>query len=152
MAVSRKLILSMAIALAAASAMAVEPINKTLITKLAVNGYDQVAYFTDGKSIAGSKDFEYRWMNATWRFATTAHRAAFAKNPQEYVPQYVGYCAYGVGDKHAVGSDPEAWKIVEGKLYLNYNKKVQQMWLADVQGFIKKVDQNWPKLISKQWL
>ena len=139
---------SLVIGVAAFAAMAVEPINKTLITKLAVQGYDPVAYFTDGKAVEGSKDFEYEWMDARWRFASAAHREAFVKSPETYAPQYGGYCAYGVSDGHAVKIDPEAWKIVDGKLYLNYNKKVQQLWLADIPGFIKKADQNWPKLLA----
>jgi hypothetical protein len=141
-------VFSLVIGVAAFSAMAVEPINKTLITKLAVQGYDPVAYFTDGKAVEGSKDFEYEWMDARWRFASAAHRQAFVKSPETYAPQYGGYCAYGVSDGHAVKVDPEAWRIVGGKLYLNYNKKVQQLWLADIPGFIKKADQNWPKLLA----
>ncbi len=144
----RRLVFSLVIGVAAFAAMAVEPINKTLITKLAVQGYDPVAYFTDGKAVEGSKDFEYEWMDARWRFASAAHREAFVKSPETYAPQYGGYCAYGVSDGHAVKIDPEAWKIVDGKLYLNYNKKVQQLWLADIPGFIKKADQNWPKLLA----
>jgi len=146
--VLRRLVFSLVIGVAAFAAMAVEPINKTLITKLAVQGYDPVAYFTDGKAVEGSKDFEYEWMDARWRFASAAHREAFVKSPETYAPQYGGYCAYGVSDGHAVKIDPEAWKIVDGKLYLNYNKKVQQLWLADIPGFIKKADQNWPKLLA----
>jgi|ERR1041385_1802587 YHS domain-containing protein len=138
-----------ALSLFAFAAMAVEPVNKTLISKLAIDGYDPVAYFTDGKPVEGKKQFEYRWMNANWRFASAEHRDLFAKNPDKYSPQFGGYCAYGISQGHAVSIDPEAWRIVDGKLYLNYSKDVQKKWLVDIPGFIKKAEQNWPKILAE---
>ena len=113
---------------------------------VAVKGYDVVAYFTQSRPVKGSAAFAHSWMGATWWFASAQDRDQFAASPEKFAPQYGGYCAYGVSQGHAVEIDPEAWRIVEGKLYLNYSKGVQQKWVQDVPGYITKADQNWPKL------
>ena len=113
---------------------------------VALSGYDAVAYFKDGKPVAGRPEFVYKWMDATWRFSSAENRDAFAKEPAKYAPQYGGYCAFGTSQGHLVPGDPQAWKIVADKLYLNYNKDVQKYWLQDVPGYIQKADENWPKL------
>lgn len=128
---------------------ATDPINKSKATKTAIEGYDVVAYFTDGKAIAGTNAFQTEWQGATWRFASAAHRDEFAKNPRNYAPQYGGYCAFGVSRGYAVGIEPDAWHIVDGKLYLNYNKDVQKEWLKDIPGYVKKADENWPKILAE---
>ena len=133
----------------AASALAVEPVNKSRITGVAIKGYDPVAYFTAGKPVEGSDDFELQWNDATWRFASAANREEFRKNPQKYAPQYGGYCAYGVSRGYAVGIDPAAWHIVDGKLYLNYNLDVRTEWRKDIAGHVKKADANWPKILKE---
>jgi hypothetical protein len=113
---------------------------------IAIRGYDPVAYFTDQKPVKGSEQFTFAWMGATWRFATAAHRDQFAANPAQYAPQYGGYCSYAVSKGHTASIDPEAWRIVDGKLYLNYSKSVQKTWAEDVPGNIQKANQNWPGL------
>jgi hypothetical protein len=125
---------------------AVEPVNKTFLGSLAVDGYDPVAYFTEGKPVEGKKEFSYDWNGAKWRFASAANRELFAAEPPKYAPQYGGYCAWAVAHNYTADSDPEAWAVVDGKLYLNYDKKVQEKWRQDVPGNIAKADQNWPKL------
>lgn len=144
----KRIALAVLLAIATA-AFAVEPVNKTRLRGLAIDGYDPVAYFTMGKPVKGSSDFEHEWRNATWRFASAAHRDTFARSPEKYAPQYGGYCAYGVSRGYAVGIDPAAWKIVGGRLYLNYNKEVQQEWQKDIPGHIKKADANWPKVLAE---
>ena len=113
---------------------------------VAVKGYDVVAYFTQSKPVKGSAAFAHSWMGATWWFASARDRDQFAASPEKFAPKYGGYCAYGVSRGHTVEIDPEAWRIVEGKLYLNYSKGVQQKWVQDVPGNIIKANQNWPKL------
>ena len=113
---------------------------------VAIEGYDPVAYFTDSKPVKGSSQYTYRWEGAVWHFASAQHRDAFAKSPESYAPQYGGYCAYGVSQGHTASVDPAAWKIINGKLYLNYNREVQQLFLKDPSSEIEKADQNWPKL------
>jgi len=121
------------------------PVNQSS-DGVAIEGYDPVAYFTDSKPVKGSSQYTYRWEGAVWHFASAEHRDAFAKSPESYVPQYGGYCAYGVSQGHTAPVDPAAWKIINGKLYLNYNREVQQLFLKDPSSEIEKADQNWPKL------
>jgi YHS domain-containing protein len=113
---------------------------------LAIQGYDPVAYFTDSKPVKGDSKFSYTWRGARWQFATAKHRDLFTENPEQYAPQYGGYCAYGVSENHTVDIDPEAWRIIDGKLYLNYSKDVQQKFLKEPATRIKRADQNWPDL------
>ena len=112
----------------------------------ALKGYDAVAYFTQSKPVKGSSQFSYEWMNAKWLFANAENRDKFAASPEQYVPQYGGYCAYAVSQGHTAPVDPEAWRVVDGKLYLNYSKGVQKKWEQDRAGYIQKADQNWPGL------
>ena len=113
----------------------------------AIRGYDPVAYFTQHKPVEGSAGFTHQWMGAKWRFANAANRDAFAKTPAKYAPQYGGYCAWAVSQGYTASTDPEAWKIVNGKLYLNYSKSVQQQWTdGGIPKLIKQGDKNWPGL------
>ena len=125
-------------------ALALEPIFAT--KGLAIAGYDPVAYFTESKAVEGSKDHSFDWYGATWHFVSAANRALFAANPERYAPQYGGYCAFGVSRGYAVKVDPTAWKVVDGKLYLNYDHDVQAEWAKDPAGYIAKADANWPKV------
>lgn len=130
------------------SAIALEPINTGFFSDAAVDGYDVVAYFQDGQPVKGSKKFTAQWHDAEWRFASAQHRDAFVDDPEAFAPQYGGYCAWAVAQGSTADIDPEAWKIIDGKLYLNYSKKIQTQWLEDVPGNIDKADANWPKLIA----
>ena len=131
----------------AGRAAALEPVWSSW-RGLAIAGYDPVAYFTDGKPVAGSSDFTTEWKGATWRFASAAHRDQFVATPDRFAPQYGGYCAWAVSQNYTAGIDPAAWKIVDGKLYLNYSKDVQKDWEQDVPGNIGKADASWPKLLA----
>jgi len=130
--------------------LAASPVNKSLFGGVAIDGYDPVAYFTDSKPVAGKKEFEHTYQGATWRFASAEHRDLFAADPEKYAPQYGGYRAYAVAQGKLAGIDPEAWTIVEGKLYLNYSKKIRAQWEKDIPGFITKGDENWPGLVDEQ--
>lgn len=110
----------------------------------AVKGYDVVAYFTDGKPVEGKSGFKHEWMGTTWHFASAEHRDRFKANPEKYAPQYGGYCAWAVSQGYTAKIDPDAWKIVDGKLYLNNSKSVQEKWVADIPGNITRADGNWP--------
>jgi hypothetical protein len=87
-------------------------------------------------------------MGAKWFFATAANRDLFESDPEKYAPQYGGYCAYAVAMGKTADIDPNAWKIVDGKLYLNYNQEIQVKWLEDVPGYIQKADMNWPGVVK----
>ena len=116
---------------------------------LAVHGYDVVAYFTEGRPTHGSAKFSTVYDDATYRFATAAHLKTFEKNPGKYLPQFGGYCAYGVSVGAKFDGDPQVWRIVNGKLYLNLNKDIQKTWFKDIPGNIKKAHKNWVEIASK---
>jgi YHS domain-containing protein len=111
----------------------------------AIRGYDPVAYFTDGKAIAGNSAWQVSHDGETYQFASAASRDAFVAAPKRYAPQYGGYCAYGATRGYKAAVDPTAFKIVDGKLYLNYSEKVQTLWSKDVAGNIKLADEKWPE-------
>jgi enamine deaminase RidA (YjgF/YER057c/UK114 family) len=114
--------------------------------RLSISGYDPVAYFTDGKPVQGKSDFEYLWHKLRWRFASDAHRQSFAKDPDRYTPQYDGYCAMGVADDEAAHKDtvdPEAWAIVDGKLYLTHMRQAMEDWRQDPAEYIRRANENW---------
>jgi len=115
---------------------------------LALKGYDAVAYFNEGRAVEGSDQFTHEWNGAKWRFASAENRDSFVSRPERYAPQYGGYCAWAVGHGYTAKGDPEAWKIVEGKLYLNYSKDVKAKWEQDIPGFIAKGDENWPGFLK----
>ena len=112
---------------------------------LAIQGYDPVAYFQEGPRI-GSDEFTATHKGAIYRFATAENRDAFRNDPTRYAPQYGGFCAFGVSMGKKFDTDPLAWRVVDGKLYLNLNKDVQKRWLEDVPGHIKRANGNWPKI------
>lgn len=113
---------------------------------VALGGYDVVAYFTEHKALQGKVEFQTAWQGATWRFTSAGNRDLFAKEPGKYAPQYGGFCAYGVAQGHKAPVDPTAWRIVGGKLYLNFNREVQDLWVKDIPGNIKAADELWPKV------
>ena len=115
----------------------------------AIQGYDPVAYFTEGRPVEGSRQFTYQWNGASWRFSSAANPDRFARAPEKYAPQYGGYCAYGVANGYAVKIDPQAWSVVDGKLYLNYSPAVQADWKKDVPGYIRRADAHWPKVLER---
>jgi hypothetical protein len=114
--------------------------------RLSISGYDPVAYFTDGKPVPGKPDLEYLWHKLRWRFASSEHRDLFSKDPEHYAPQYDGYCAMGAaGDAaaHKDTVDPEAWAIVDGKLYLVHNSYWLSKWQEQAKDYIKRADASW---------
>ncbi len=121
-------------------------VNASFFGSVAIEGYDPVAYFQAGEPRVGSTEFEHRWNGAVWRFANAANRDAFAKAPARFAPQYGGYCAWAVSQGYTASIDPAAWRIVDGKLYLNYSKGVQQTWQQDIPGNVRKADANWPEI------
>lgn len=129
-------------------ARALEPVNHDR-AGLAIEGYDPVAYFTDHEPVAGDARFEHSWQGATWRFASAEHRDLFAADPARYAPQYGGYCAYAVAKGKTASIDPDAWTVLDGKLYLNYSKSIQATWEKDAAGYIAKADENWPEMVKE---
>ena len=129
-------------------ALAIDPVFSSG-RGLAIRGYDPVAYFSAGKPVEGSGEHSFEWKGATWRFASAENRKRFTADPSRYAPQYGGYCAYAVAHGTAAATDPEAWRIVDDKLYLNLDRDIQALWMEDVPGFIRKADDNWPMLLAE---
>lgn len=124
------------------------PVYTRLFSKLALNGHDTVAYFKQGMPVKGSPEFTHEYKGAVWQFASAANRDLFVANPEAYAPQYGGYCAWAAAQGDTASADPMFWKIVDQKLYLNYDSDVQKKWEKDIPGFIRKADQNWPGILG----
>ena len=118
-------------------------IDKTFFGGVAIKGYDPVAYFTEGRPVKGSAEFAQEWLGATWHFANAKHRDAFAANPEKYMPQFGGYCSMGMSKGYVVSLDPEAWRIVDGKLYVYGSKRGRDKFGKDIPGRIAKAKANW---------
>ncbi len=148
--VLRVCLLLCALGLATGNAHAADkPVYTGLFSNLAVGGYDPVAYFTQQKPVKGDNRFVHTHAGAEWRFSSAENRDKFMAEPQRYAPQYGGYCAWAVAEGYTASGDPERWKIVGDKLYLNYDLSVQNKWEQDVAGNIRKADRNWPAALGK---
>jgi hypothetical protein len=137
--------LALATILAASTAVAGESINK-YADDLAIFGYDTVAYFTDERPVKGSPDFEYVWQDARWRFASAEHSTLFAAQPDRYAPQFGGFCTGAVALGRLSPIDPQAWLIVDGRLYLHYDKEGRDETAADPETHIAAAAQRWEAL------
>jgi YHS domain-containing protein len=137
---------ALVLVIAAGSALAGEFYEKDGV---AIKGYDPVAYFTDGKPVKGSPAYTAEYGRSVFHFASPAHRDAFVANPAQYIPQYQGFCAFGVARGYKAAIDPAAFTIVNNKLYLNYNNTVQKQWRADIPGFVAQADKNWPEVATQ---
>jgi YHS domain-containing protein len=123
-----------------------EYVNTGYFGTVAIRGYDTVAYFTDGQPVAGNPAIAYTWLGADWYFSSDEHRAKFIENPTAFAPQYGGLCADGVAyDTMTANIDPAAWRIIDGKLYLNYDKPSAAEF-QETAGFLDKAEENWPTL------
>jgi len=135
--------------LAAKSALAVDPVSTGYFSNKAVKGYDTVAYFTENKAVKGSSDFVTEYNGADWYFSSQANLDLFVANPEKYAPQYGGYCAWAVSQNKTAPIKPELFTIVDGKLYLNFNEKINDQWNGNRDEFINLADQHWPNLVDK---
>jgi len=124
------------------------PVYTGFFNNVAVEGHDPVAYFTEGRPVEGSRDFSTEYQGAEFRFASQENLDTFLADPEAYAPQYGGYCAWAVSQGYTAKGDADHWRIVDGKLYLNYNKKVQEDWEQDIPGFIASADANWPAVLQ----
>ena len=139
---------ALATLLLAFTAGAADPIYTGTFSNKAVGGYDVVAYFDVGEPVKGSKKHTANWMDTRWLFSSAENLAAFQADPEQYAPQYGGYCAYAVSKGSTASGDPDNWTIVDDKLYLNYNDAVQKTWERDIPGYIRAADANWPEVLK----
>lgn len=124
--------------------------GRTFTTKNgAIDGFDVVAYFTNRKAVKGVQQYSYIWKDARWYFSSEDHLTLFKENPLKYAPQFGGFCAFGVAKGYKVKIEPDAWEIVDNKLYLNYDLTVQKRWSKDKAGFIEIGTVKWMELMDK---
>jgi YHS domain-containing protein len=135
--------------LLSASAYAGELVNVSGASKIAVSGYDPVAFFTDAKPVNGSPFISAEYQGATYFFASEEHKALFTASPEKYAPQCGGFCAFGVGLGKLFPVDINTWHVRNGKLYLNLNPAILEKFNADFDGNVAKADKNWPDLVKK---
>jgi YHS domain-containing protein len=109
-----------------------------------IKGYDPVAYFTLGQPTPGVDQYTYRWKGVTYRFASAENLERFKADPEKYLPQYGGYCAYAMSINRIADIDPSRWAIVDGKLYLNNGFFAEKLWSLNKSGNIASGDRNWP--------
>ncbi len=117
-----------------------------------IRGADPVAFFSleaGDKAVMGTDRFTYEWSDATWKFSSAENRDLFAANPEKYAPQYGGYCAFAVSHNFTKTSRPDRWEIVDGKLYLNYNRIAARKWAKDKETSIVQGDANWPEVLNE---
>lgn len=114
----------------------------------AIRGYDPVAYFTEAAPVKGSRSYTSDWAGATWRFASAANKERFDADPERWAPQYGGWCAWAMAQGNFAPIDPDNWRVVDEKLYLNYNDEIQRRWEQDIAGFIEAADARYPTLIG----
>ncbi len=117
-------------------------------SNLGADGYDVTAYFSDNKAVEGKKSFKAEYMGADWLFVSQENLDKFTAAPDMYAPQYGGYCAWAVANGDTASGDPELWTLHDGKLYLNYNKKINKRWLADKENLIVAADGKWPAVLN----
>jgi YHS domain-containing protein len=146
------LMISMSAIFFAACAGSAEDFKKVNATaeNVAVKGFDTVAYFTAEKAIEGNPQYSFIWNGAKWYFSSAENMEKFKAAPEIYAPQFGGYCAWAVSKGYTADGDPNAWKIVDGKLYLNYNQKVKEMWEAEQETRIKEGKKNWAEFKKKK--
>ncbi len=136
-------------ALIATTAVAGEVVNVAGASGIAVGGYDPVAFFTDGKPTPGDPGVTSTYKGAIYLFASKAHKTQFEANPEKYVPQFGGFCAYGAALGALFPVDINTWQVRNGKLYLNLNPAISAEFNKDPAGFIAKAEKNWPGLVKK---
>lgn len=125
------------------------PVHTGLLSRVAVGGYDPVAYFTQGRPVRGVAAHRITYQGYEYRFASAENLAAFRASPARYLPQFGGYCAWAVAQGYTAPGNPNNWRIVDGRLYLNYNDEIQARWERDIPGFIRTGNTNWPSVLSR---
>ncbi|WP_299989088.1 YHS domain-containing (seleno)protein [uncultured Ruegeria sp.] len=114
---------------------------------LAVSGYDAVTYFKIGTPMPGKPDISLMWKGAVWRFASEENRDRFERNPRAFAPQFGGYCAYAMVQGLLSSTDPRAWQIVDGKLYLTHSATIERVWKQNVSQNIREAEGHWPQVL-----
>jgi YHS domain-containing protein len=140
----RQLLILPLLCLIASGAMAADEVF--VADSVAIRGYDPVAYFTEDRPVKGEPQLRHEWNGAAWQFASRENLERFKADPERYAPQFGGFCAFGMSRGYKVGTDPAAFTIHDGRLYLNYSLPVRATWLKDTDTYIDKGVANWARL------
>lgn len=122
------------------------PIYTPLRHDIALNGYDTISYFS-GKPLKGQDRFSTEYKGAEWRFSSQANLDLFKTNPEVFIPQYGGYCAWAIAHGKLAKGSPKHWLVEDGRLYLNFNGRIQKRWRADQEQLVRKADARWPDIL-----
>lgn len=136
--------------LIATRASAAEP-NVYQEAGIAIDGADAVAFFDLGEDdapVLGLPEHAVEWNGATWQFASEENRAMFEANPEAYAPAFGGYCAYAAARGYVASTVPEAWTVVDGRLFLNYSLRIRRRWLREIPDAIGRGDANYPAMLG----
>jgi YHS domain-containing protein len=137
------------LAACAGSTESVKQVNTT-VENVAIKGFDTVAFFTAEQAVEGNPQYSFIWNGAKWYFSSADNMEKFKANPEQYAPQFGGYCAWAVSKGYTADGDPNVWKVVDGKLYLNYNRQVKEKWEAEQQKLIEDGRKNWEDFKKKK--
>jgi len=124
-----------------------DAIYTTWRNNTAVDGFDVVTFFS-GKPQEGKSEFSTHYMGADWYFSNQANKDLFLTNPQQFAPQYGGYCAWAVAQGKLAAGRAEHWYVEDGKLYLNYNGRIKRRWLKEKAVFIVNADNRWLTILE----
>ena len=113
-------------------------INQAVFSNDAIEGYDPIAYFTEQKAVKGEKSYSYQWKDATWYFSSAENMKMFKGNPEKYAPQFGGYCSFAVSKGFTAKIDPQAWKVIDGKLYLFNDETFRSKWESEPERNMEK--------------
>jgi YHS domain-containing protein len=145
----KPLLRSLALFLLSGTLFAADLVNVSGASRVAIDGFDPVAFFTDSRPVNGSPEFQTTYQGATYFFASAEHKKQFERNPHRYAPQYGGFCAYGAALDALFPVDINTWQVRNDKLYLNLNPEILKKFNSDFDGNIAKADKNWPGLLAK---
>lgn len=129
------------------AAAATDPVYTSWRDNVAAGGYDVVSFFS-GKPQEGKVEFSTLYEGADWYFSNQSNKDLFLTNPEQFAPQYGGYCAWAIASGKFAKGNPKYWHVEDGRLYFNYNKRIQSRWEKDIPGFIKSADEKWPALLT----
>ena len=113
----------------------------------AIDGYDPVSYFESESPLLGHPEIAVMWKGAEWHFVSQENRELFESNPRAFAPQFGGYCSYAMAYGILKSTDPQAWKVVDGRLYLTHSIEIEQMWERDQAEYIHMAEENWPAIL-----
>jgi YHS domain-containing protein len=147
----KKILVSIGVSLSTFGTLSAQQNEIFVKDNAAISGYDAIGYFKENRPVKGTSEFSVQYKGATWLFVSKANADLFKATPEKYEPQYGGYCAFGCSRGYKAKTSPDAWTIVDGKLYLNYNTDVRDEWNKDRQGYIKKADANWVEVKNKKY-